>query len=186
MTLKPDVIIHINYQPLNGRFDLVDRIKAGWQKAKEAGVLLAFVIENDDWYPFDYFERFESTRKHDFFGDESSLYYNLKNKSYKRYDHLGRASLYTTGFRVSSLDSFIWPGNNTPFLDIELWKFAKRWRKKFVHTHAIGIKTGLGLCGGKGHKLNGQPDNGTNWLKHNVDSESFEFYSKLKLHHEYV
>jgi hypothetical protein len=71
----------------------------------------------------------------------------------------------------------------TPFLDIEIWKYAKSTSKrcKFIDdTGSIGIKHGIGLCGGKGHKMemnNKDPD--MTWLKARVDNDSFEFYKQL-------
>jgi hypothetical protein len=44
------------------------------------------------------------------------------------------------------------------------------------------MKHGIGLCGGKGHiQRNKYHDGNLEWLKENVDSDAYEFYSKLKL-----
>jgi hypothetical protein len=181
MTLKPDAFFHINHEPESLKFDLVERVRAGVSKAIVHGVDLCFILENDDYVTPDYFERF-GNMKEDFFGQSNSWYYNLRNRTFKNFNHPGRASLFTTGFRISALDRFTWP-ENTPFLDIKLWQYANTYNKKckFVETGAIGIKTGIGLCGGKGHRMifeNTDPE--LKWLKSRVDKESFEFYTKLK------
>jgi len=178
MTLKPDKVIHVNYEPTGQGFDLVERIREGINKAGSTD--LCFIIENDDYMPTDYFERFGDMSQHDFFGQQTSIYYNLINRTYTQLNHPGRSSLFTTGFRVSALNRFRWP-ENTPFLDIKLWEYAQDHRRKFVDTGAIGIKTGIGLCGGKGHRMIfGGKDPDLKWLQANVDSDSFDFYSNLK------
>jgi hypothetical protein len=182
MTVKPDYTYLINYAPLSTNIDLVERVKNGVASAQNDGYDLCFILENDDFYGSDYFERF-GNMKEDFFGQNNSWYYNLRNRTYKNLTHAGRSSLFTTGFRISALERFRWP-DNTPFLDIKFWEHANTYNKKikFVETGAIGIKTGMGLCGGKGHRMvfeNRDPD--LAWLKKRVDWDSFEFYSGLKL-----
>lgn len=187
MTLKPDCFIHVDYEPNSLNFDLVDRIRYGMNKVRLEGIDLVFVLENDDFYPTDYFERF-GNMKDDFFGQNNSWYYNLRNKTHNNFSHPGRSSLMTTGFRISTLDKFDTDKNwdligNTPFLDIKLWQYANTYNKKcrFVDTGAIGIKTGIGLCGGKGHRMIFESkDPELAWLKSRVDKDSFEFYKSLK------
>ena len=64
-------------------------------------------------------------------------------------------------------------------LDMRLWLFAKSFQCKFVdNVGAIGIKHGIGLCGGRGHQFNPNyvKDSGMWDLKRQVREESFEFY----------
>lgn len=182
MTLKPDVVIHVNDPVWKQGYDLIDRIHMGAGRALEAGIDPCFIIENDDYYPADYFER-SVPYLHDyhFVGQEYSDYYNLKNQTHNRFIHPHRASLFTTGFKISALNNFEWPDNSKPFLDIPLWHYARHKKRKFIDTGAIGLKHGLGLCGGKGHKMNWPKnyDLDMNWLKKAVDKESFEFYRSL-------
>lgn len=181
MTLKPDEIYHVNSPPPGPGFDLIERVQAGIQSAADDGIDLCFVFENDDNYPANYFERFfPYFEQYDLFGDEESTYYNLRNLSYKTFRHEHRSSLFTTGFKISALNHFEWPNPGKPFLDIELWKQGRHKRKKFINTGAVGIKTGLGLCGGKGHWMK-FPSNDPE-LKHLaklVDAKSLEFYRSL-------
>jgi len=181
MTLKPDRIFHMNNSPVGSGFDLVSRIYDGVKQAEAEGFDLCFVIENDDFYPFDYFYRYEPFfEQYDFFGQECSWYYNLRNLTYNRFDHQYRSSLFTTGFKISALNNFDWPDDSKPFLDIDIWKYARHKKRIFTDTGAVGIKTGMGLCGGKGHQFvmrNKDPE--MKWLAAHVDSESFDFYRSL-------
>jgi hypothetical protein len=184
MTLKPDAVIHVNHLPwMCGVYDLVDRVKLGTTTAEtcEDKFDLCFIIENDDFYPANYFERFAPFfEDYHFFGQEFSDYYNLRNLSHNRFLHKDRASLFTTGFKISALNNFEWPANDKPFLDIEIWKYARHKKRKFIDTGAIGMKHGLGLCGGKGHRMNmPNRDYKMEWLKARVDNESFEFYKSM-------
>jgi hypothetical protein len=179
MTTKPDEVFHINWKPIDNHVDLVERVLDGVLKAKDAGFDMVFIVENDDAYPANYFERFGDFNG-DMFGDEMTYYYHLKTRQYKSIYHTGRASLFTTGFRISTLGDFKWGGDQ--FLDVRLWLHAKnnRLKKVFVNTGAIGIKHGIGLCGGKGHKmktLNHDPH--MSWLKGRVDRDSYLFYSDM-------
>lgn len=181
MVSKPERIFHINHRPQTERFDLISRIHEGISLAKSEGYDWAFIIENDDYYPADYFTRFEPfLDKYDFIGEEATTYYNLRNLTHKTFEHQFRSSLFTTALRISALNNFDWPIDHSPFLDIDLWKYARFRRRMFIKTGAIGIKHNLGLCGGKGHIMKMQNvDAGLEWLKDNVDSEAFEFYSSL-------
>jgi hypothetical protein len=182
MTLKPDRVFHIDHPALGPGFDLIDRVRQGVSLAEQAGFDWCFIIENDDYYPANYFERFANyTFDYSFLGQDYSDYYNLKNLTQNRFQHDYRASLFTTGFRISALNNFTWPENSKPFLDIELWKYARHKKRKFIDTGALGIKHGLGLCGGKGHQMNWPKnyDKDMNDLRKKVDAESFQFYKSM-------
>jgi hypothetical protein len=179
MTRKPDEIIHVNYPPISQDMDLAERVHNGVMAAKSKGYELVFIMENDDFYPSDYFERF-GDMKGDFFGDDLTFYYNLRNRTFQSFPHAGRSSFFTSGFRVSTIQKFQFTGNQ--FLDKRMWEYAadRCLKRTFVHTGAVGIKHGVGLCGGKGHKMNLRNiDQNMNWLRDRVDSESFSFYSEL-------
>lgn len=181
MTLQPDEIFHINYAPKIQGYDLVERVNVGVNMAAAEGFDLCFIVENDDALPFNYFERFAPfMTDYDFFGDEQTYYYNIKTLRWSLFTHKHRSSLFTTGFKISALNNFEWPDNSKPFLDIDLWKYARHKKRIFIDSGAIGIKHNLGLCGGKGHIMklkNHDPE--MKWLKERVDKESFEFYKSM-------
>ena len=181
MTLKPDKSYFIDHPPANSKVDLVERVRIGVNEAKADGFQYAFIVEDDDFYPSDYFERFD-IGTFVFYGDQSSTYYHLKHRTYTTFKHSGRSSLFTTGFKISELDKFDWDAQNK-FLDIGLWNYAYsqvQGIRQYAHSGAIGIKHGLGLCAGKGHVMKGENDDAyLKWLKENVDSEAFQFYTDL-------
>lgn len=181
MDVSPGKIYHINWTPLDDKIDLVERVYAGVKMAEADGFDVVFVVENDDFYPADYFERFD-TLDSDFFGDDMTYYYHLKSRTFKSIIHPNRSSLFTTGFRISTLEGFQWSGDQ--FLDLRLWAWANKnkLRTKFVRTGAIGIKHGIGLCGGKGHAQTFQnKDPYMAWLRRRVDSVAYDFYQDLSL-----
>lgn len=172
--LKPEKIYHINYKPLSDEMDLTQRVMKGIDKSERDGIDRCFIIENDDYYPDDYFEKMQFDC--DFVGTEKTIYYNLKYKRLRFLNHFGRSSLFCTGFRISKIKNFVFPLKN---LDLRLWLFAKSFKYKFIdNVGAIGIKHGIGLCGGSGHQFNTNftKDSGMFYLQEHVRDESFEFY----------
>jgi hypothetical protein len=182
MTLKPDRIFAITYQPHSEEMDLVERVRYGIDLVIQSEINLVFILESDDNYPANYFEQFQPYfEKYDFFGDQNTTYYNLKNKTYNTWHHAGRSSLFTTGFKLSALDGFTWPKDNERFLDIKLWQFARGKKVKFVNTGAVGIKHAVGKVGGKGHFMRMKNvDVDYKYLQSKTNG-SFEFYKNLKL-----
>jgi hypothetical protein len=180
-TIQPEKHYIIDYAPVSDSVDISERVFMGVQQAKADGIDLVFIAEDDDFLPFNYIERYGDVSQHDFFGSTKTTYYHLLNKTYQDFIHPMRSSLFTTGFRVSSVEKFIWPRNNA-FVDIELWKHAKTFRKKFImETGAVGMKGhGFGKSGGKGHQMRmAKSDHKYNWLRRNVSCEAFEFYMSL-------
>lgn len=173
----------MNDPPKNGKPDLIPRIKAGIELAKRDGYEWVFIIESDDAYPSDYIQRYlPYMNAYDFIGDPWTTYYRLDTRRWSTEHHHGRASLFTTAFRVSALNDFKWPADDYVFLDIPLWKHAKRkYRCRFLKSGAVGIKGhGQGLVGGNGHRSKlKQEDICLNYLRQNVGARHFEFYNKL-------
>jgi hypothetical protein len=180
-TLQPDNRYYMAFDPQSSDMDLVKRVRNGVELARKDGMDIVMIVEDDDSYPDDYFERFQPFFKdYEFFGDDSTTYYHLKNKTYRTWYHPNRASLFTTGFKISALNLFEWPADNEKFLDIRLWDYARRRKKKFVDTGAIGIKGhGEGKTGGKGHIMRlTNLDKDLSFLKSKVNG-SFEFYENI-------
>lgn len=183
MTVKPAKSYFISYKPTHFP-DLVDRMKEGITRARRDGFSFVFIVENDDHYPADYFEKIAPTENDCFIGSEQTTYYNLRNKTYDSFYHPKRSSLFTTGFNLDCIKYFEFPHADTIFLDVEMWKFAgqKQLKRRFVETGAIGIKHNLGKVGGRGHKRTFKnQDYALEYLKSKVDNEAFEFYKGLKL-----
>lgn len=172
----------IDYPPTSDAVDIVPRIKEGIEIAKKDGFEFAFIVEDDDYYPLDFFSNLDFEDS-DFLGFATTTYYNLKNRSYQQFTHPERSSLFCTGFRISALDNFIWPPDHWKFLDIRLWEHALTGDYTISmdnNNPCIGIKHGMGKCAGKGHSLLlKQQDNNLNYLQGKVDENAFEFYKSL-------
>lgn len=180
MIVKPDASYFIDYPPVDNEVDLIGRIMQGVIQAKNDGFDFVFVIEDDDYYPADYF--FTPFPDVDFVGTDSTIYYHLFNRTWQDWTHRDRASLFSTGFKISALQDFTWPPSNERFFDISIWRHRAQTRKTVFWrtTGAIGIKHGIGLCGGKGHVQRGKyNDQDLSWLKAHVDNEAYTFYSTL-------
>jgi hypothetical protein len=74
-----------------------------------------------------------------------------------------------------------WCDNNEVYLDLHIWKKHNGMTFTPEVPIAVGIKHGIGLCGGNGH--NGmqfqENDNRMEFLEMLVDKESFNFYKSL-------
>lgn len=172
----------MNDPPKDGNVDLVARFRQGVEYAKNAGFTHLYCIESDDHYTIDYLKR---PLDFDFFGYQDTTYYHLKNRTYANFIHPRRSSLFTTAFKISALDKFVWPPDNALFLDLEIWKFAMRGGFKInllKGNPCLGLKHGIGKVGGKAHGWTMKnKDNDLRFLKSRTDTESFEFYTKLML-----
>lgn len=181
MTLKPDKSYFIDHPPLSDKKDLIARVKEGIELAQKDGFDKVYIIESDDYYAANYFERMDFDT--DFVGSNRSLYYNINNRSYEYLHHPNHSSLFCTGFKISALRGFAWPEPQAVFLDLKLWRFAKRQNKKFTLHHdsiGVGIKHNIGLCGGSGHTREfKRSDPDMSFLKSQVDKEAFAFYEGL-------
>jgi hypothetical protein len=186
MTIKPAKSYFIDHAPRSNEKDLVGRLQMGIALARQDGFDKVYIIESDDAYPADYFERM-AFLNYDFVGDDFTCYYHIKNNGIQIERHPMRASLFTTGFRISALQNFKWPEPNKVFVDIELWRHAQRRRlkRRFADSGAVGVKHGYGITGGIGHKesIYKKFDQDWTWLKSKVDQQSLEFYQSI--HRQY-
>lgn len=183
MNTKPDKSYFIDYTPKEpfGVIDLVARVKEGVRQAQEDGFDRVYIIEDDDYYQEDYFDDWFPPNV-SFIGSNRTTYYHLGNKTYQEWTHDKHSSLFMTAFNISALAKFEWPMDNERFLDISLWKFSYGKNTRWVEPKAIGIKHGIGLCGGKGHvQRNKFSDQNSEWLKSHVDDEAYAFYQSLNL-----
>lgn len=182
MRVKPDQSYFIDYKPKSTLKDLIERIQTGIKLARYDGFDRVYIIENDDWYSDNYFNGHEY-HPGNFVGFSETIYYNIFTRRWKKTEHK-HSSLFCTGFDISALDSFLWPPKNEPFLDVSLWNYARHKERTLKRLsdmpECIGIKHGIGLCGGKGHKMNlANSDKDTEWLKDRIDSTSFDFYKMI-------
>lgn len=190
-TLQPSKVYHVNYEPVSPIPDLIPRIRCGINAAKKEGYDKCFIIENDDFYPINYFQKMQF-EDYDFIGIGRTIYYSLLQKKYRFLNHkevarlaYDRSSLFCTGFRISALKDFEFPDSTYKFLDLNLWKYAilkNNYHLYYLDYMPIGIKHGIGLCGGAAHNIlfsyDGE-DGNLKWLKENTTQKSYEFYLKI-------
>jgi hypothetical protein len=182
-TLKVNHIQLVNYPARTKDFDLTQRVRFGVEVLKEAGCDCILIMENDDWYSEDYIETMVNAwvneNKPDIFGTEYTFYYHLHKRAYNLLEHKSRASLMNTLISSSAVIKF--PPDNEVYLDLFLWKELKGKTFKPIKPIALGIKHGVGLCGGNGHNSMRYKNEDQNLtvLKNFVDSDSFQFYKKI-------
>ncbi len=186
-TVKPGCKYIINYRPRSSTPDLVTRVKRGIELAEKDGIDIVYIIENDDYYPDDYFEK-NFIGNYDFVGIPFTHYYHIMTGGHLYMTDESRkgSSLFCTGLRISVLKNFQWSMVPGVMLDSFLWKYAadQKCNCNLLLTPAlpIGIKHGLGLCPGAGHNINfySDIDKDHAWLKSQVRPESFDFYMGIK------
>jgi hypothetical protein len=171
----------VNYPPKDSYPDLAERVMIGIERAKYNRI---FIVEDDDYYPDTFFADLLKHNKFDFIGYGSTIYYHVGRRAYIYMNHPTHAGLFTTGLLKDALDLSVFHGN--VFLDIRLWEYARK-KNSFLllplkKDFPIGIKHGIGLCGGAGHRPDFKysfPDENWEWLKSHVREESFNFYQKI-------
>lgn len=180
MNVQPKETFFIDHKPTSSDYDLTLRVKLGIAAAERAGIDICYIIEDDDAYPSDYFQKMNMNGV-DFIGSSKTLYYNIQNNSWKEWTHERRSSLFCTGFRISAMKRFSWPPDNTLFLDLPMWRYACKLKYKLLdRSVGIGIKHGIGMTAGVGHRLlmpNKDPDRVL--LKSKLDKESYAFYAAI-------
>lgn len=175
-----------NAEPTSDKPDITWRYRTGYEKFNNLGYDLLCFWENDDWYAEDYLEvmvdEWEKAGKPDLFGTNYTIYYNLIIKKYFRMTHVQRASAMNTFIKPDL--TVPWPDDHEAFTDVALWdRIPSRKVIEPPHLIAIGMKHGIGKCGGKSHVdrlyryIN---DDGHNsFLAQHVDEWSLAFYNQL-------
>lgn len=167
-TFSPD---HLRIVDENSGMDGVDlawRYQIGFTELFEKGCDVVFCWEDDDWYADDFIETMVNqwfiAGKPEIFGIGQSFYYNIFSNKYAVFNHHGRASMMATLVTKAVL-RLKWDLSDA-YLDAFLWKSLRG--KTFLPAKpiAIGIKHGIGLCGGGGHSQD--------WARYNQDDKGFQ------------
>lgn len=181
-TVKPDHVILVDYRPVSNDYDIVTRIRKGYEEASKKSDIV-FIVEDDDYYPATYIESVINLFGHnmpDLVGIDSSIYYHVKHRRFTTHNHPGRSSLFCTVLKAGL--EINWPADNYRFLDMHIWKddsLSKGFYEPKVMP--IGIKHGIGKTGGNGHKGIGlkNSDKEMKWIRDRVSKDSYELYRKL-------
>lgn len=182
-TLQPEIIEVVNYEPESNNVDITQRYRRGYDKLRNKGLDIIAFMENDEWYSQNYLQvmvdGWIANGKPEIFGTNYTIYYHIKLFSYFTMHHLTRSSAMST-LITPDLD-IKWCVDEQPYTDIWLWKQLQGVTFTPPEIICLGIKHGVGKCGGMAHvdKLHRYVGNDKNkeYLRSVVDSESFNFYS---------
>src|ERR1044072_512554 len=199
-TLQPSIVNIQDFAPADEEKDITKRYRLGYEALRGKGLDIIACWEDDDWYSPQYLEtivkEWELHGRPDLFGTIYTIYYSLRQPGYFTYIHSERSSMMSTLIRPDL--TFDWCLDSQPYTDMHLWCTLVQDFKKLSgilfrpQKHiCIGIKHGIGMCGGGFHvdKLknftpqkkggDGVEDLDMSILKGWIDPESFEFYKQL-------
>jgi len=172
-----DHVIVIDYPPKDSTPDLVTRFREGFERAFNLYKCdLAIAWENDDYYSPGYIsfivDAWERSGNPQIIGLNRTIYYNINTNKYVILSHPGRASMMSMAVTPAIL-VHKWCADQYTYLDWHLWTQDKTLTKKSVPSPhiAIGIKHGIGLCGGGGHT--------DQWGHYNQEDKDWKFFDNI-------
>lgn len=189
-TIQPDIHIVVDDVHDCDYSDVTWRYKLGFKRAREQGADVFVIMEDDDWYAPTYIQmiltEWARNNKPNLFGIGVTIYYNIVMRKYRLLRHPRRASM--MAMVVRSDTSIIDCEDENPYLDMYLWTKRTDLTKAtilFDEPIAIGIKHGMGLFVGGGHKINlglynkGVDDSNMEFLERYVGNDLINFYKVL-------
>lgn len=185
-----DVLVLDDEPPFKAANDIAWKYKIGINRLKESGCDLIIFWEDDDWYRYDYIDtmikNWVLTGKPTVFGISKTIYYNIVKRRYSLLGHNGRASMMS--MLVTNDFTPYWEDVRDQYIDMDIWK-KSNYKKissdvmTFAKPLSVGIKHGIGNCGGGGHfwddKKFQYDDKDLHYLSSVVDPDSLEFYSSF-------
>ena len=206
-TCQPDEVIIVDDPPKSDAVDINWRYHEGCRRAIEKGCDLLIFWEDDDYYAPHYIEALVAAYRTFIpqplvFGLGDTIYYNMRLRKWSKIIHPGRASAMNTLVSSEVYHHFPWSQDNSKvydsvhgagFFDRQLWDWAqKEGVGKTISTDisspwSIGIKHGIGKCGGSHHDTKESSwlvplkmkDPDLSWLRSHVRPEIFPLYEKL-------
>ncbi len=181
-TLQPDVVEIVDFEPLSSDCDITFRYRTGYDKLRGQGLDVIAFMEDDEFYSDDYLEvMVDGWVKNGcpkMFGLNYTVYYHLLVGKDFVFKHDKRSSMMSTLMKPDMY--IVWCADNYAYTDSYLWREVggKVWNPRKDIT--IGVKHGLGMCGGQWHK-----DGLQRYKENNVDfrrvvgEENFAFYQTL-------
>ena len=187
-TMQPDRISWLRYAPKSDKVDITERYRIGYEALSKTDCDAILFMEIDDYYAENYIEtivyEWINVGKPDLFGTTYTYFYNIRTKEYFKFTHHQRSMAMATLIKPNL--NINWGADENPYTDVTL--YSQLNYKLFTPEKpiCIGIKHGIGLCGGAFHNTNmetykthGTQDKNMDFLKQHVDKESFEFYKNL-------
>lgn len=188
-TLPPDEVIFVDFHSRDNEKDITLRYRRGIAEAIKRGCDIALFIEDDDWYHHEYIEwmvrMWESRGRPDLFGIEETYYYHLKLQNLWHSNHADRASAFSTLVNLK-FTGMTWPADNDPFTDLWIWREWKcrkatiKFDREKIYT--IGVKHGMGLTGGSGHRNNIRwtMQKAQFWFNGKINQMDAQFYNRMR------
>lgn len=186
-TLKPDIIEIVNDEPLSQNVDVTYRYRIGIERLRDNGADVIVCWEDDDWYKWNYIEKmingWVDSGKPDIYGIQSTIYYNIRLRKYAILNHKGRSSMMSMIISANANINFC--NDEYPYLDYYIYTTNAHLSRGFYPGKdiiCVGIKHGIGNCGGGGHSFRDyykSDDPKFEFLKKTIDGDSFEFYKNL-------
>lgn len=189
-SVQADMISIVDYPPESNEFDLIPRYRRGFEELFRRGCDVALLWEDDDWYCPEYVrimvDEWIDAGKPDLFGINETLYYNIRIKMYQWLRHPGRASAMAS-MATKAVLGINFGQENGVWMDLAMWQEIKNSKAIPMPDGVvicIGIKHGVGRCGGMGHrqaKFYAHRDHKYGYLETLIDEEAMEFYKSGKL-----
>lgn len=185
-TLQPAIIVWVDFEPRSESVDITARYREGYELASAADVNMVAFMEVDDWYSAEYLETMvkmikscENSEKYQLFGLNHTIYYHIREFKHFTMHHLTRSSAMNTLIRPNL--NIKWGADHDPYTDVWLWNHLKGIVFAPEKEICLGIKHGIGLCGGQNHtsKMHRYVNNDEDktFLREVLDEKSFDFYS---------
>ena len=173
-TVKHHSLLIFDDPPKSELPDITYRYRVGCERLFKQGCDVIFFWEDDDWYAPNYLEKMVSAwiemNKPDIFGIDTTLYYHLVSQKYLHINHPGRASAMSTMVTKKIL-GIVWCDDNYSYTDIHIWKKLRGKTVNFGDRICVGIKHGIGLTGGGGHKKD--------WNTYNSQDANYEYLKRI-------
>jgi hypothetical protein len=188
-TIHPDIIELVNDEPKHkGIPDITWRYRTGYERLRNKGLDVIFLMENDDYYAPSYIEtmlaEWNDAGRPQLFGPDFTIYYHIKLFHYFIFNHKIRSSAMSTMIKPDL--NFDWCPDHEVYTDMHLWTKTNLSKQTFHPTKIIcaGIKHGDGFCGGRMHTTrldrytkNGINDSDKSFIRMFMNKESFNFYT---------
>lgn len=186
-SLQPAIIEHVYFPAFSNKTDITLRYRTGYDRLRDKGLDVIAFIENDDWYHPLYLEtmcrHWEAVGRPELFGTNHTRYYHIGILRHFLMHHRTMSVAMSTFIRPDL--NFAWCPDHEPFTDSHLW-LVSNLKKVIIDPPiplCIGIKHGVGKCGGRSHrdrfKNYTEDDPDFSWLKTVMasDPEGIEFYT---------
>ncbi len=187
-TLQPNYIHVVNDYPLSPARDITWRYRMAYDQLRGKGFDVILLMEDDDWYHCEYIETMVRAWVEngcpELLGTTETIYYHIKIFASFMMNHHTRSSAMCTLIKPDL--EIKWPADEDPYTDIALYEQLKYVLITPPKILFLGIKHGIGLCGGESHTNGlyryesgptGKKDHNREFLRSTMDKESYEFYT---------